>query len=156
MPDQTVTVKISGLDQLSQRLSEESAKIARKVLRNAGVKAGGIIRSAIAANAPRDTGFLEEHIAMKTSVNPSKGTLVVVIGPQGDAGYFKGATRHGNKVEFKGSPHYAAIAARMEEFGSKHQPARPFMGPAFDASSDQALSVFVDELWNSLKDLEER
>jgi hypothetical protein len=48
------------------------------------------------------------------------------------------------------------VAALMAEFGSKHQPAKPFMGPAFDSSSDEALSVFVDETWNALQDLEER
>jgi HK97 gp10 family phage protein len=154
MADSTVTVSIAGLDELNARLHEEAPKVAKKVLRLAGRRGGEIIRSAIAQAAPRDTGFLEEHIVMKTTVRDTG--MTVVIWPQGDAGYFKGAERHGNKVEFKGSPHYAAVAARMAEFGSKHEAAQPFIGPAFDGSADEALDVFVDELWNGLQDLAEK
>lgn len=154
MAEQTVTVEIKGLDELERRLSEQAPKVAQKVLRNAGKKGGEVIRLAIAANAPVDTGFLEQHFVMKQSFRDTG--MTVVIGPQADAGYFRGATRHGVKVEFKGSPHFADVAARMAEFGSKHQAAKPFMGPAFDSSADDALSVFIDELWNGCKDLEER
>lgn len=156
MPDDTVTASISGLDQLEQRLIEEGPKAAKKVLRKSGKRAGEVIRSAIAARAPRDTGFLADHIVIATKANGGNGHLVVVIGPQGDAGYFKGATRQGDKVTFQGEIHYASVAALMEELGSKHQAPKPFIGPAFDASSNEALSVFVDELWNALSDLAEK
>lgn len=149
-----VTCNIVGLDELNQRLQDAAPKVANKILRNSGRKGGEVIRSAIAVNAPRDTGFLDEHIVMTTKTG--NGFVKVTIGPQGDAGYFVGATRHGKTIEFKGSPHYAAVAALMAEFGSKHQPAKPFMGPAFDSSSDEALAVFIDETWNALQDLEER
>jgi HK97 gp10 family phage protein len=158
MPDQTITSSISGLDELEQRLREGSSKVARKVLRKAGKRGGEVIRAAIEQGAARhvETGFLEGHIVMKTAANGNEGKLVVIIGPQGDAGYFKGATRHGGTAEFKGEAHFADVAARMLEFGSKHQPPTPFMGPAFDSSSQEALDVFVDELWNALSDLAEK
>jgi HK97 gp10 family phage protein len=153
MPD--VTIKISGLDELEQRLTDLAPKMAKKVIRKAGKAGGEIIRSAIAARAPRLTGNLDQHIVMTTRADGSKGTLVVVIGPQKLAGYFKGATREGKNVTFKGEIHYADVAARMAEFGSKHQPPRPFMGPAFDSSADQALGAFVNSLSDSLSDLAE-
>jgi HK97 gp10 family phage protein len=156
MADETVTTTFSGLDQLEQRLLEEGPKAAKKVLRKSGKRGGEVMRSAIAERTPRLTGFTGDHIVMVTKADGSNGHLVVVIGPQKDAGYFKGATRHGDKVTFKGEIHYADIAARMEELGSKHQPPRPFMAPAFKDSSEEALMVFVDELWNGLKDLEEK
>jgi HK97 gp10 family phage protein len=158
MAEDFVAVKISGLDELEKRLVEEGPKVARKVLRKSGKRGGEEMRSAIAQGYSQHfkTGFLEGHIVMSTKVDGSHGKLVVVIGPQGDAGYFVGATRHGDKVEFKGEAHFAATAARMLELGSKHQPPTPVMGPAFDSSSDAALTVFVDELWNALSDLAEK
>jgi HK97 gp10 family phage protein len=158
MADDTVTVSISGLVELEQRLLEEGPKAARKVLRKSGNRGGEVIRSAIQQRAAQhvETGFLEDHIVMVTKADGSNGRLVVVIGPQGDAGYFKNATREGSKVTFEGEIHYAAVAALMLEFGSKHQHPTPFIGPAFDESSQEALNVFVDELWNGLKDLEEK
>src|ERR1700749_1715747 len=157
MSDGTVTAKITGLDQLEQRLLEEGPKAAKKVLRRGGNRSGEVMRSAIQAGASKhvEEGFLESHIVMITKADGSNGRLLVVIGPQGDAGYIKGATREGKNVTFKGEIHYADVAARMLEFGSKHQPPTPFMGPAFDSSSDEALAVFIDETWNGLKDLEE-
>lgn len=158
MADDLVTVNISGLDELEKRLVEEGPKVARKVLRKSGKRGGEVMRAAIERGAAQhvETGFLEGHIVMKTKLDGSNGKLVVVIGPQGDIGYFKDPTRQGNKVEFKGSAHFPAVEARMLEFGSKHQPPTPFVGPAFDASSDEALTVFVDELWNALSDLAEK
>jgi HK97 gp10 family phage protein len=149
------TVKISGLDELGEKLSEQVPKMVRKYLRKGGNQGGEIFRSAIAARAPRDTGFTGDHIVRVTKLDGSNGTLVVVIGPQANAGYFKGPTRTGRGVVFKGEIHYADIAARMEEFGSKHQPPRPFMGPAFDESANEALGAFVNSLSESLGDLGE-
>jgi HK97 gp10 family phage protein len=167
MADDLVTVNISGLDELEKRLVEEGPKVARKVLRKSGKRGGEVMRSAIERGAAQhvETGFLEGHIVMSTKLDGSNGKLVVVIGPQGDAGYLKGSTRTsdalgilagGSTVSLEGSTHYAAVEARMLEFGSKHQPPTPFVGPAFDASSDEALAVFVDELWNALSDLAEK
>jgi HK97 gp10 family phage protein len=167
MAEDFVAVKISGLDELEKRLVEEGPKVARKVLRKSGKRGGEVMRSAIERGAAQhvETGFLEGHIVMTTKLDGSNGKLVVVIGPQGGVGYLKGSNRsknpldilgNGSTVTLEGSFHYASVEARMLEFGSKHQPPTPFVGPAFDASSDEALTVFVDELWNALSDLAEK
>lgn len=153
-----VTATVSGLDELEKRLIEEGPKVARKAVRNAGKKGGEVIRQAIEANATQheETGFMAGHIVMVSRSSGKNGSMTVTIGPQADAGYFRGATRHGNKVEFKGEAHLAEDEARFLEFGTKHQAATPFVGPGFESSSEEALSTFVDELWNNLRDLEEK
>jgi HK97 gp10 family phage protein len=153
MPD-GVTVNITGLDELALKLGEQAQKAARKALRNAGNRAGAVVQAAIEKNAPRLTGFLAEHVVIKTVIKDSD--LFVTIGPQAKAGYFVGGHRSVDSIAFEGKPHYAEVSARMAEFGSRHQAAYPFVRPAFEETKEPALAVFVDELWNSLRDLEEK
>lgn len=154
MADDTVTVQIEGLDRLEEKLVNIGPRLARRVMRKAGLKGAQIFQTAIEEKAPVLTGNLEGHIGVTTKINKTDG-ITIAVGPEKDAGYFKGAERHGQKVTFSGSPHYADVAARMEEFGSKHEPARPFIGPAFEENAEEVLNVFVDEVWNALQDLAE-
>ena len=45
----------------------------------------------------------------------------------------------------------AAFWLAIREFGSRHQPARPAMRPAFDESAEAAIGVIVTEWVNGLE-----
>lgn len=141
-------VEIRGLAELEQRLRDESKKVAIKTLRSAGREAGKIFQQAIEARAPRDTGFLSEHLKIATRAKSGdEGSLRVEVGPS-RAVYPK----RGQERTSKG----ASEVAMMREFGTRFQPATPFMRPAFEESKEQVLDVFVTELRSNLEDLREK
>jgi len=123
MPN-AITVTIDGLDELERALLDSLPKQARSAMRLSLKDAGEFMRDAIAAKAPRKTGFLAEHILVKarTSVRDDEGDASV--GPSRDAYY-----------------------AQFVEFGSIHnQPAHPFIRPAFEENKEGWLDVFADKL----------
>lgn len=133
MPD-AVRVEISGLDRLELALRDEMKNVAKKVLRQAGKRAGAIWVEAIEENAPVLTGHLEANIAMSSRAESGEdGSMTIAVGPTKDAFY-----------------------GIFDEFGTSKQAAKPFMRPAFEAHQDDVLAVFVDELWNALEDLKEK
>lgn len=143
-----VKVEIRGLAELEQRLRDEPKKVAVKTLRVAGREAAKLFQEAIEARAPKDTGFLSEHVKIAThATSGDDGKLEVQVGPS-RARYPKRGAEHTTKG--------AAEVAMMHEFGTRFQPAQPFMRPAFEESKEKVLEVFVTELRKNLDDLKEK
>lgn len=117
-----------ALAELHNRLQEIEAKIAKKALRQAARKAMGIVRAEAKANAPRDTGLLKAHFSLLTTI---KGGTV----------YAKVGVRGGGKKNSE-TPYYF----RMIEFGTQHQPAKPFMLPALEKNAQAVADTVADEL----------
>jgi HK97 gp10 family phage protein len=126
-------VVVSGLDGLEQKLRDEPKKVAVKVLRKAAKDAAEIWVPAIEALAPELTGFLKSEIVEASkSKSGSEGGIQVLVGPSKRAYY-----------------------ATFREFGTRYQAARPFVRPAFEATKDQVLAAFVEDLQQGLEDLKE-
>lgn len=156
-----VSCTIEGLDDLSKQLLDVGPKLARKAIRLAAKRAAEVIRAAIQANVESEglvlTGFLDQHIVYNVKVNSDGSGVFVAIGPQAKAGYFRGGVRSGGSITFaKQSAHMADMAMRFAEFGTAHQPATPVMRPAFDDNKEEALQIFIDEVWNALQDMQEK
>src|ERR1051325_7633114 len=119
-----VTVEIRGLDELEKKLREETKRVAVKVVRSAARMAGQIWTDAIEARAPRDTGFLAEHIGSKTrATGGNERNLHLTVG------FTSGERKKGKNTQV-GKPFYALFQECGTQ-GDKHkQPARPFMRPA--------------------------
>lgn len=126
-----VTVKISGLKQLEQKLRNEPKNVAKRLLRRASKDAADIWVNAIEALAPEKTGFLKTHIVMS-----SKATGGLEGGIQVQVGADK-----------------KAYWALFQEFGTRKQRAKPFMRPAFESTKDEVLAVFVADLQHELNSL---
>ena len=95
---------------------------------NAGAE---VVLQAAKQNAPVRTGWLRDHLAIKTAFDDDKGVVVLVGGnPQQDG-------RSGN-------------LAYWQEFGTSKQPARPFLRPAFDTSKLAAQAAIVATLRRKL------
>jgi len=50
-------------------------------------------------------------------------------------------------VSWRGDAYYG----RFLEFGTSRMPARPFLRPAFDARSNEALGIFMDRLRENIE-----
>jgi HK97 gp10 family phage protein len=132
-----VTVKIAGLEQLSQRMQDFPDKLVRKGVKDALRAGGEVLREAISAGAPRsmdethghEPGFLADHIAMNVSTSVKNDRGSVKVGPVKKAFY-----------------------AMFAEFGTRHQPALPFIRPAFEGNGQNALDAFVNKLREAFKD----
>jgi HK97 gp10 family phage protein len=116
-------IKIDGLSELSEMLTQESVRTAKRYLLNVAKPAAEVVIDAMDATAPVETGRLEGGIDYKTrfSGGGEGTTLTVNIGP--------------DKETFWGS---------FQEFGSFDQPAQHWMACAWEACQDKCLSVFED------------
>jgi len=122
------TIEIQGLDELEAQLKWLPLHVRRKVARDA-LKAGAqVIKTQAEINAPFKTGALMQSIEVQRGRSRRRGTVNFVVGV--------------SKGWFKGDQFYAAF----HEFGTSHQPARPFLRPAFDTTRDRALSLIIDVL----------
>lgn len=132
-----VTVKITGLEQLSQKMQEFPEKMLKKGVRTALRAGGEVLRQAISDAAPvsedethvHPPGFLKDHIGSKVTVSVKNDTGTILVGPVKKAFY-----------------------AMFPEFGTKHQPAKPFIRPAFEGNAQKALDAFVNKLREAFKE----
>jgi HK97 gp10 family phage protein len=147
MSDEVVAT-VSGLDELEQQLNELLPQAARTAVRRAARAGGEIVMVQAEANAPELTTFLAHHIV--ESARTKDHSIVVKIGPQKGAGYFRDGQGSEGHVTFKGSPHMAEDAARFRELGTVHERAVPFLAPALAEKQDDVIEVFVTELQDQL------
>jgi HK97 gp10 family phage protein len=129
-----VSCSIEGLDGIEELLQIVYPAQAKTAVRTAGRKAGKIWQEAVEEKAPRDTGFLADHINVSTQAGEgddnSTGSIAVVVAPARQAFY-----------------------AMFQEFGTKNQPAKPFVQPAYEEHKEEALEVFANELLKALDKL---
>ena len=132
-----MAIKMEGWKELDRALGELPKATARNVLRRVLKNAAEPIKEAMEAKAPRRTGFTAASIEISNTLNPAQ---------RRDA-------RRGNDKAFAevyiGSRR--GSAAVFEEFGTIHQPAHPYMRPAFEANSDQALNTISTELGTEIE-----
>jgi HK97 gp10 family phage protein len=126
-----ITCKIEGLDELKVTLDKAAKQAVKNYIRRAAKAAADIWVKAIVEKAPRDTGFLAEHIVVMTK-------------------YLEADT----KLELHVGPEKAAFYALFLEFGTEFQAAQPFMRPAFEEHKDEVLAAFAEAMNVELKELE--
>jgi HK97 gp10 family phage protein len=130
-------LKLTGFDGLEKALKELPDEVARKVAEQSLRKGARIIADEMKARAPvrqdgrvkkmgknaktgRLPGYLRASIGVriKRGLDAALATLAVGIGPNRRAYY-----------------------ASFLEFGTRHEPARPFARPALDAKGDEAVQA---------------
>lgn len=120
--------EIKGLEEVLKKLYELPTKLEKKVLRSAVRKGAVMIRDKARGYAPTDTGNLKKSIVVMNKRIDGKIALKV--------GVLKRKSKNSK------DPFYA----RFVEFGTSKMVAKPFMRPAFDASSDDVLEVVVNDI----------
>lgn len=126
-----------------------------------GAKGGGPARAALAkgarvfrdqaiANAPRDTGLLQESIVARRDSKPHLigASEAYFVGVKRKARRYantkrnRGKGRAGKTYFVDGTAFYWLFL----EFGSEKMAARPFLRPAFESRKEDALNVIVTEM----------
>jgi HK97 gp10 family phage protein len=129
-------VTIEGLKELSDLLTEQTPRAAKRYLRKCAAPAAQVVLDAMEQTVPVKIGILEEALSYSVKFENDGGdetTMVVNIGPE--------------KPEFWGS---------FAEFGTSTQPAQHWMGRSWESSKDECLNVFATELTGLLMDLENK
>ena len=155
----TVEFKIKGLSELQGRLENLPKKLANKILRQTLREAGEIVRRAMAALAPKETGFLEEHFSTKTKIKRADIAGSAFVGPEGKIDYpldSVGSYRELKNKKTGKARKFGRIAvasvARFLEFGTSTRSAKPFMTQAWENTKQQALDKIVGDLNEVMED----
>jgi HK97 gp10 family phage protein len=148
-------IKVRGLKELDRALSELPRRVAKKHLSGAVRKGAQLIAKDAKRRAPvsdaafdfarMDSGKLQRNViyfkrrARSTTNTVSYGVSVrskgIFIGSDGNW-HSKGA-----KEDPKNAYYWTFV-----EFGTRHQSARPFLRPAYEANKKRAVGVIAREL----------
>jgi len=150
------TVKVQGLAELDNALSELPKATQRAVLVRVLKQAGEPMRAMAEQKAPRDTGALADSIVltarMKNKIGNAEFSATLKAG--GSRGEAVAALRDARRAAAgegrlnfaqvfigpkSGQSKQAAIKAMVQEFGSIKQAPQPFMRPAFDTLKQQVI-----------------
>lgn len=130
------TFKVEGFKELEDALRKLPEEVAGKVLRAALRKAALPMVEAARQAAPRsDSPGPRGHMADSINVRLLKGV-------EGD---------HDIETHLAIGPDSNHFYGLFQEFGTVHQPARPFLRPAFDNGAEGALKQFSAELGKGIE-----
>lgn len=147
--------EIKGLDGVLEKMRALGPKLAAKGARTAMRKAANVIKAAAVAKAeafdrPETPQSIAKNIAIQFGSKEFKqtGDIVQRVGVRGGAKQYantrdnRGKKRVGQSYATDGSTFYW----RFREFGTSHEPARPFMLPSLTENVDTATEAAVGEL----------
>jgi len=123
------TVKVEGLRELDQALSQFTPTKRRAIGRVALDNAGEIVARAARAKVPVNTGGLRESIDVSGTLSRSQKTQ---------------HTKQAEQERFIGPDNRPA--AHIQEFGGNGAPPQPYLRPAWDEMKDEVLQRIQDEL----------
>lgn len=106
-----------GFEELDRKFAALSRETQGKELERAAHEGMDVIREAAETLAPRRTGLLAQNLDQET-VQAIATAATIHMAPEGDAWY-----------------------GILQEIGTEHHPAQPFMRPAFDATKGDATDA---------------
>lgn len=122
--------RIQGARELDRVLKKLPKQVRGKVLRQALMAGARVIAKAMRARVPEVTGVGKKSIATRRDREGERG---------------------GASVAAKVGPLRRAFYLMFREFGTSHQPARPWARPAFEESKRAALDKIGKALGKSIK-----
>ncbi len=108
----------------------------RRIIRPAVTQALAPINKAAKRKAPVETGLLKKSIGKKVAVVRRTGDIWGGVGIR--KGFKQEVTVDG-KTEMRNPINYAHLV----EFGTKNQPAKPFLRPALDEKRPEAMRILA-------------
>ncbi len=150
------TFKIEGLSELNDELSNFSKATSGNILKRAVSAAGAMIAEEAPKIAPKLRGTLRREIQVGKAkiITPGKAAFARAMEEGGTRAEAAAAARNANR-EAGGTgrsavtqvgPTKRAGQGILQEFGTAHHPAQPFMRPTWDAYGAQAAEVMADAL----------
>lgn len=159
-----MTVKIEGLAELDKLLKQLPAKIEGNIVRSGLNASARVIRDAARLKAPVEDGELKKSIRVSSKIDRKTGTITarIVAGNNkafyahfieyGTASYYTGTGKSVRRpYKIKGPVKISfGVFESIDHPGVKPQ---PFMRPAFDENTDQALEAFKKQIVKRLEKL---
>ncbi len=146
----TTRVTVLGLQELGQKMRALSEKVNKRIAARATGRAAKVIKDAakrqVQANPSVDTGSLRDAIVTKkTRKSETQDTSAHIVAVR-----IRGSRRKtgGKNRRKQATAPYAALV----EFGTVNMQAEPFLRPAFDSKSGEALNVMVSTLREGIED----
>ena len=132
----TITVKVAGLKEVQAALRALPNATAKNIMRRVLLKRAGPVAEAARALVPVHEGHLRNSIHVSTRLTRrqrgrhrkvDRDDVEVFVGPGSDP------------------------AAHLQEFGSSHHAAQPFMRPAWDRTKDDLLEGVGADMWAEIE-----
>lgn len=150
------TFEVEGLSDLNDALAEFSKATSGNILKRAVGTAGAMFAEHAIAIAPKDTGQLKREIKVSKPkiITAGKAAFAQAMRETGDRAIAAQAARAANQsaggtgrsaVTHVG-PTKRAGQGMLQEFGTVHHKAQPFMRPTFDADGPKMIEVIRDTL----------
>lgn len=133
------TLDFSGLEDLSKDLELLSRAENNKVLRDATRAGAKVLAQAVRDKAPEKSGKLKRNIVVAT-VRGRPGVISSGVHIRGRSP--SGETDNTMKADNPNNAFYW----RFVELGTVHQPAQPFLRPAFDEQENAATSAALAQM----------
>lgn len=127
------TSGVFGLSAINEVLKQLPDRIANRLLQNAANAGARVQLKAIKAKAPT-------HEGPQSEASEKYGTIVENLKVQ-PMSVLKNTSARGARVTTGN-----AFWAQFYELGTSHQPARPFMRPGFDESTQEATNTVAGSL----------
>lgn len=149
-------IKIDGLKELNEALEDFSKTTAGNILKRSVGTAGALFAERAIALAPKRTGKLKREIkvAKPKIITPGKAAYAQAMRETGDKAEAAAAARAANRSA--GGAGRAAVThvgptkragqGSLQEFGTAHHKAQPFMRPTWDADGPKLADVIRDTL----------
>lgn len=138
-----VTMQITGLKELADKLHAMGPDIARTTLRGAVGSGARMIRDEAKATNPDDTGRTDRALYAKLVKEESSDHQAT----------YKVGIRSGSKERRRNRD---AWYWRFVEFGTTKMPARPFMRPAFEKLKGDVVELIAKRIAARIKRYERR
>lgn len=138
--------KVVGLGDCLRVLDNLKRATRGKILRKALGAAGKLILWKAKSLAPKETGLLRKSLGRKVKVYRESGVGVVIVGPR--TGFRQDVVRRKGKwlpTKMVANP---VKYAHLQELGTVHRPARPFLRPSITGQQQQirdAVAMAVNE-----------
>ena len=144
-------VKIEGLAELSELLTQEAPRAAKRYLNRAADPATEVVLDALRETVPVYIGILEEELSSEKHYEDVDGGTVLTV----DIGPLKPASKWGMLQEF-GSQEVEGTDKSGKHFHHTAQPGQHWMGRAWESCKDKVLDVFATEATGIGLDLENK
>jgi HK97 gp10 family phage protein len=147
-----VTMRVEGFRKAEQALGQLKRATARNVVRRVLLAAGQIIADRAAELAPFAEGDLQGNIiASARGINAGAQAFGAALRAGLGQAAARSAARDANRgargsVEIAVGPTKAVGQGLLQEFGTVHHPAQPFLRPAFDEKGQDALDHIAEAL----------
>lgn len=158
------TFEIEGLQELDEALSQFSKGVARGIARRALQAAAAPVAEAIRAAAPVDSGKLRDSIRVVVArakggaggqaarkVYAAGGSAAQALDALINAGRQAKADGGSGTLAEVSVVTFAKSHAHLQEFGTQHHAANPFIRPGWEATKHRALETIKALLWQEIE-----